>query len=346
MIRCGRRVDSGACPQGRRRRFKSYPHLKMTPTQFIQKELEGLKEFHKREVPKEQLADEIFRLLMSKKFRKYSANQELVEHIKNAIKLNIEKNQPLNLTFPHGAYKLWRLEEYPLPDWAELFTFIYYTTWLKPICEIYKPGVWFDFFVDDFIVPIINNTPTVDVYAYLKEEQNLLDFMKKYQPENLKITITQFKDQYSTPESFEKDLQESVKKLEETNPTFTKEELRSVELNAKPTSEQLIDPKWREKIKIIHDAYMPLKRETKYYYRPDKIPVFCQPLPSGKFLIVGTTKRSIAKFWVGVGVVIKDGDTYHESILSPKQLEASRFIIEKINIEGLSSKNFKSIRII
>ncbi len=318
----------------------------MTAQEHIKQELESIKNFHAKKISKENPADEIFSLLMSKKFRKYSAKPELVEHIKKAIEINIENNQPINFTFPHGAYKLWRLEEAPLPDWAELFSAMHYSKWVKTICEIYEPGVWFDFFVDDLIVPILNNTPKEDVEEYLKEWQNILDFLKNYQPKNLNMTITQFKDRYSQPEPFEEALEENIKNLKKTNPTFTEEQLQVVQLNARPTPEQLKDKYWREKILIIHDAYMPIKRGLGYYSKTDKIGVFSQPLPSGMFLVPGTTKTSIAKFWVGVGALKKDGESFKEYVLSPKQLESANFEWEEINIDGLEGKNFKKIRIL
>jgi hypothetical protein len=317
----------------------------MTPKEHIEQQLEKLKEFKPREIAKENLTDEIFRILMSKKFRKYFAKPELIEHIKNAIKLNIEKNQPINLVFPHGAYKLWRLEEAPLPDWAELFSAMYYTKWLKQICEIYKPGVWFEFFVDDIILPKIDNIPLETVNMYILEYQKVLDFLKKYQPKNFKMTITRFEDQYSSRDSFEKSLNESIKKFSLTNPVFTERQLQMVELNSKPTKEQLSDPNWREKICLIHDAYMVIKRALGYYFRPEKIPIFNQPLPSGMFLAVGTTKTSIAKFWVGIGILKQVENSFMEYILSPNQIKSTKLTEEKISIDGLDSKNFKRIKI-
>lgn len=317
----------------------------MTAQQYIQQELDKLKEFNPRKIAKENLADEIFRLLTSKKFRKYSANPELIEKIKSAIKLNIENNQAINVTFPHGAYKLWRLEEAPFPDWAELFAAMYYTKWLKPICEIYEPGVCFDYFVDDLIVPKLDNISIEDVELYIKEYKKVLDFLKQYQPKNFKMIVTQFESLFSSREEFEKSLRENIEKLSLTNPTFKEEDLKVVELNAKPTEEQLKDPQWREKIRLIHDAYIVLKRELGYYFKPEKIAVFSQPLASGKFLIVGTTKTSIAKFWVAVGALKKIGDSFIEHILSPKQIEVQKFTKEAVEIKGLDFKNFKSIRV-
>lgn len=317
----------------------------MKPAEYIQQQLDELSNFQPRNVPKEQLVDEIFRLLMSKKFRKYAANDELVAKIKKAIEIKVENNDPINITFPHGAYKLWRLKEAPVPDWAELFASMYYTKWLKPICEIYEPGVIFDYFVDDLIIPRMNGISTENVEQYIHEEQAILDFLKAYRPKNFSMVVTPFEKIWGSRETFNKELEESIEVLAKTNTTFSEADLVSVELNAKPTDEQLKDPDWKQKVRIIHDAYMPLKRRLGYYFEPEKIPAFCQPLPSGKFLIVGTTKTSIAKFWVGIGALKRTGDSYQEYVLSPKQIEKAPLTQENIYIEGLSSNNFQSINI-
>ncbi len=317
----------------------------MTPQDHILNELEELKRFEQRKVTKANLEDEIFRLLMSKKFRKYAANEELVAKIKKAIEINVENNDPINVTFPHGAYKLWSLKEAPVPDWAELFVSIYYTKWLKPICEIYEPGVTFDYFVDDLIIPRMNGIPMEDVEVYIEEERKILDFLKSYQPKNLEMTVTPFESIWGSRETFYAALNEEIDKLAKTNPIYIEADLVSVALNAKPTDEQLKDPDWKQKVRIIHDAYMPLKRSLGYYFEPEKIPVFCQPIPSGKFLIVGTTKTSIAKFWVGIGALKRNGESYKEYVLSPKQIEKVALTRESISIEGLSGSNFHSINI-
>lgn len=317
----------------------------MTPTEYIQKELNKIKEFQPKIFDQEKLPDEIFRLLMSKKFRKYSTKPELNEHIKNAIKTSVDNNQSIKLVFPYGAYKLWRLEESPNPDWAELFTAMYYTKWLKPICEIYQPGIVFEYFVDDYILPKIDNIPLKIVNVYLNEYQKILNFLKNYQPQNFKMKITRFGDIYGSPGKFDKDLQQSIKKLSAANPVFPPEDLKTTQLNAHPTEEQLKDPQWCQKILLIHDAYMIIKRGLGYTSNPEKIPVFCQPLASGKYLIVGTTKTSIAKFWVGVGALKRRGDEFIEYVLSPNQLETQKTTKEYTSITGLDSKNFSQIRI-
>lgn len=152
-------------------RFVSASHLQkhMTAQEYIQTKLNYLARPIGKESPSstDELATAIFNSLMSKKFRKYSANDELQQHIRNAIRINIKNKEPINITFLHGAYKLWRLDESPEADWAELFSLMYYSNWVKPICELYEPGVWFDFFVDDYIINRLDNIPMSDIRLYI-----------------------------------------------------------------------------------------------------------------------------------------------------------------------------------
>jgi hypothetical protein len=73
--------------------------------------------------------------------------------------------------------------------------------------------------------------------------------------------------------------------------------------------------------------------------------VFTQPLPSGSAISLGTTKSLIVKFWVGVGALKADGDSYKMLVLSPKQLADAECVFEDVNI-GLDGKNFKKVRVI
>lgn len=325
----------------------------MKANEYIQTKLNELKKPLGLETPskKEELIEAIFKALMSKKFRKYSANDELKVQVRNAITINVEKNRPINLTFLHGAYKLWRLEEAPEADWAELFSLMYYTNWVKPVCELYEPGVRFDFFVDDYIVNRLDNIPMTDIETYIKSYQELMDFLKQYQPKNLNMTITTVGSQFESEEAFNRSLQNNLEKLTAATPDGLPElndaQKAMVELNTKATDKQLKDPKWREKVYHLHNAYMPTKAEPGYHKgRPEKIMVFTQPLPSGTTISVGTTKSSIMKFWIGVGVLQPNAEDYKQIILSPGQLGSAKFDWESVSINGLVGKNFAKIRVL
>lgn len=297
------------------------------------------------------LAETIFRIVTSKKFRKYSATPELLQDITEAIRVNVAANEPIKFVYPHGVYKLWRLDEAPEADWAELFAFMHYTAWLKQICEIYEPGVWFDFYADDLLVPKINNISLEDVRAYQASYQKVLDFLKPYQPDNFKMTITTVGGQFESETAFDRQLEKDITRLAETLPgglpQLDEKRVVTIELNARPTEEQKQDPQWREKIALIHDAYLAYtKPETNYHFRPEKIRVFTSQLSSKKYLAVGTTKASIAKFWVGVGALQPNGDTYKQIILTPGQLSKASFEWQDIDIANLKGRNFSRIRIL
>jgi hypothetical protein len=325
----------------------------MNPQEYIQAKLDELSEASNLPKPSNEgeLAERICTLLMSKKFRKYSATPELIEYIKNATRLNIQKYEPINVTFLHGAYKLWRLEESPEADWAELFSLIYYSKWVKPICDIYEPGVWFDFFVDDLIIPKLDNVPLSDIHAYIKSYQAIMDFLKQFQPSNLGMTITPVGGQFASESAFDESLQRNLEKLNAETPgglpQLTDAQIAMVELNTKVTDAQAKDPQWREKVFQLHNAYMSTKAEPGYHKnRPEKILAFTQPLPSGTTISVGTTKDSIMKFWVGVGVLRPHDNSYRQIILSPAQLAEAKFQIKDIQIPGLTGKNFARIRVL
>lgn len=313
----------------------------MTAEQYIQSELEKLKTPLDLR-PEADLEAQIVRLLLSKKFRKYSANDALIQHIKDVVHNSVSNNQPINLTFLHGAYKLWRLDESPEADWAELFALMYYTKYVKPICEIYEPGIWFDFFVDDWIVEIMDNISSEEIDAYIESYQKTIDFLKAYQPTNLKMTTTRVSSCFASRDEFDKKLAEKLSTL--PLPELSESAAKTVELNVRQTETTTLDPLWREKIFQLHNAYLGIKSEAGYHKnRPDKILVFNQPLPSGTTISLGTTKSSIAKFWVSVGALRPSNGSYKMVVLSPSQLESANYDWQDVNV-GIEGKNFSKIR--
>lgn len=317
----------------------------MKPSEYILNELNELSSFKPTTVDDADLIDTIYKFLMSKKFRKYATNPEYIPHIRSAISIAIEKNEPIKLTLVFGGYKLWRLEESPSVDWAELFSLMYYTKWLIPICNVYKPGVWFDFFSDDVILEIMDNIPRKDTHEYLESFKHLLAFIKGYIPENLKYTLNRVEDQYTNYDEFKKELDKSIDEMQKNElPQLTPEQESLVELNVRTNPNQKNDPHWKQNVFLIHESYAKSSKRRPYYRNPEKIFVITKQMKDS--IAIGTTKTSVVKFWVGVGVLKKKEDRYIEYILSPRQLEAAKFDIADIRIDGLDSKNFNTIRIL
>lgn len=319
----------------------------MTPKEFIEYRLNELKKEDKT-VPIVELPDFIFKTIMSKKFRKFSVIPEYQEHIKKVISESIKDNLPIKFSFPFGGYKLWRFEETPEVDWAELFTLMYYAKWLKPICEAYEPGILFDFSSDDIIVERMNNIPKKDTEQYRKSFTDVVNFLGKYIPTNMKFTFTPISSFY-TQEEFEIDLADKIEKQKQEFgglPVLDDKKREMVELNVKLNEGQDKDPLWREKVELIHQAYYTVDKRRPYNRASDKILAFPYPLKDGKSIAMGTTKTSVAKFWVGVGALKKKDDGFIEYVLSPSQVETTKSTFEPISIEDLSGKNFSKLRII
>ena len=285
---------------------------------------------------------------MFKKFRKYSVTSEYQKHIKSAVESCVSRNEPIKISFVFGGYKLWRLEESPEVDWAELFSLIYFTNWLKSITEIYQPGVWLDFFSDDIILETMNNVPKDDTDQYIESFRNLLEFIQRYIPENLSFTLNRVVDQYGTYEEFQKDLENSIEQVRSSlggkMPVLTPEQMAAIDLNVKIIPDQESDPYWREKVQLIHDGYSRVSKRRSYYRAADKIMVVNKSIKDS--LAIGTTKNSIVKFWIGAGVLERMNDTFVDHIFSPKRLETMQLVKQDISVPGLERKNFRRIKIL
>lgn len=324
----------------------------MTAQEYIESSLSELQQPVELPIPQspDEMAQAVFQLLTSKKFRKYSLTPEYTEHIRGAIRENIANNQPINLTFMGGSYKLWRLDESPECDWAELFALVHYSRWVKSICAIYEPGVWFDFMLDDFIVSKLHTASDEDVAAYRASRDKLLEFLKPYQPKKLHMTNTGIGTLFDSADDYESRLDNAFKQLQSELPggllSVDDKTLATVELNANVTPEKKADPQWREKIETLHSAYMRIKGETGYSTMSTKIRAFTQPFPNGTCIAVGSTKDSVAKFWVGIGALKPKDDSYRQLVLSPGQLDKAEFDWQDVVIQGLEGKNFKRIRVL
>ena len=321
----------------------------MEPEDYIQNRLSALgKENQAEKIDSEkELVDFIYKSIMSKKFRKYSVNLEYQKEIYSAIELNVKNSQPIKITLVFGGYKLWRLDESPEVDWAELFSMIYYANWIKPVADNYKPGVWFDFYSDDIILRTINNIPEKDTEDYCESFQKLLIFLKSYIPKNITMTLNRVGKQYKTYNDFQTELNTKIDELRKQNlglPNLTPEQISTIELNVKLKPGQDKNPQWREKIALIHDSYMIISKRRPYYRTPDKIVAITRPVKNT--IAVGTTKSSVVKFWVGVGALKKQDQSWIETILSPEQLKNTKFSWQETNIKNLNLKNFHKIRII
>jgi len=327
----------------------------MNAQEYITSQLQALKEpvlsDVKQTVGKE-MTDTIFRTLMSKKFRKYSVPDKNQAILRAAIEKNVANNEPIKISWPFGGYKLWRFEETPEVDWAELFSIMYIIRWLRPVCVLYPKGVDFTFWVDEVVIAQMNNIAQADLDAYQESFANLLNFIKPWMPSNLKFEVFLERSQYESNEVFQMGIAAEMGKLSRERVAdpqpLSDAAIRSIEMNVRLKPGQAQDPLWREKVDLMHNAYYNLQEQQKRIrpsYTTSNITAF-SVLFEPNVIPIGTTKTSIAKFWVGVGALQKRGDSFMETILSLSQIDKVHAKWESVKVDGLSGKNFSKIRII
>lgn len=294
------------------------------------------------------LEEAIFTKVMSKKFRKLKVDDKGIETTKKAIRTAIERKEPVTIGILFGGNKLWRFEEAPEIDWAELFSLTYFVLWIKGIASVYEHGARIEYYSQDISVERLNNIFRSETNKYSETFLSMLDFIKPYLPKGISITYKRHIDEYKDPSTYDKEIEEAKKEILAENkgklPKLDEHMKAATELNVKLTPKQADDPQWREKVELEHQAIFKTPVLIKYFNDPILVPACPTWYP--ETIATGSTKRSYAKFWAGVGVLKWENDSFVELVLTPKQLKAADFVWENVNIKGLEGKNFKRVRVV
>jgi len=301
------------------------------------------------DIPNGEVEKAILARAMSKKFRKLKADEPAIETAKKAISIAVKNNEPVRLMLFFGGNKLWNLDEAPEIDWGELFATLYYANWAKYIAEVYAPGATIEYFSMDIAVDRLNNVLPEETQHYTGGMLELFDWIGNYLPRGVHLKYTRMGDLYSSVEEFNHDMDEGAKKWQEANkreyPEMTEAKKIATALNVRLVAGQEEDDLWMEKSELQHRAVFMTKIGSKYMFDESVIP-HCPTLYSG-FIATGSTKKSLAKFWVGVGALEKKlSGGFNDIILPPKQLESKNYNWVNVKIEGLKGKNFNRIRVL
>ena len=323
----------------------------MTAQEYIQSTLEELaKPIEQQDIGSKTLEDAIYAKVMSKKFRKLKADDDAVNITKRAIKHAIDNNAPLAFNVVFGGNKLWTLDEAPEIDWAELFATTYFLKWLKTIASVYEYGAKLEFYSEDVVLEVMNNLPKSETDQYSEGFKNMLNWLEQYIPDGISVSYRRYGEDYESYDHFLTELEEAKKKVSDELkgmlPSLDDAQKYATELNVRPSPGQTDDPLWREKVELIHQSIERTETIERYFDDPQYVPV-C-PIYFPGCITTGSTKKSLAKFWVGIGALqkIKNTHEYREIILTPKQLENSSFEWEDTAIKGLIGRNLSKIRVI
>ncbi len=326
------------------------PHLQknMTAEQYILSQIESLAApIVVESIKGEELADAIYAKVMSKKFRKLKPGKECVVLTKKAIDLCVEEGRPIEIFQMFGGNKLWRFEEAPEIDWAELFSFIYFMHWCRSIASVYEPGVQYTYFSQDISIERLNNIPREETDQYSQSFKRMLEWLKEYLPANIKVIYQRHFDLFDNPDDYNIEIEHAKQLVLANNngqlPVLDEKMKAATQLNVRLKPGQDNDPAWQEKVELEHQAIFRTSTLQAPMNNPYKI--WTCPTYYPDSVVTGSTKRSLAKFWAAVGALEKDSEGYHEVVLTPKQLADAKFHWEDISIDGLTGKNFKKIRI-
>lgn len=332
-------------------RFMSTSHLQtiMTAQEYIQKKLNALKEFAPDAGDLKGTSEEIvYARLMSKKFRKVRAGQPCIDITKRVVAKAVKNQTPILVTECFGGNKLWRFDEAPEIDWAELFSLMYFMEWMKYVAVVHKPGMIFDYFSQDLAVEHLDNLTRAELDTYSSTFRAMIEWVKPYLPENVSITYRRHREMFDDESTYDVELATAQQKyLDEHDgklPVLTDAMKARTELNVRLLDGQDKDPLWREKTELQHQALFETPTLKTYLDFPDMI--WTCPTYYDDSIVTGSTKKSMAKFWAGVGALERSGDAYNELVLTPKQLANATFDWEDVSLPGLTGKNFSKIRIL
>lgn len=324
-------------------RLKTCGQCTLTPKDVQVIKQDGLKTF-------------LFAQITRKKFRKWKVGEAAKERILRVLEYCIANQEPIIFRFRFGGYKLWRLDSAPEVDWAEFFTFAYYSEYLAPIIAAHKPGAKVMFTSDDVFVERLDNIPKEDTEKYYASFTALAAEFKKYAPENFSIEMFKHSSLFAAPSELEKEFDAKMKEIapiweHETPPEKKAAALATSELNITWDGIQdlttLTDIEKKNKIlqsAIMHDALVQMPTIRSFAENnPALIYIFTTPL-SDKVIALGTTKTSAAKFWVGTGVLEERDGQYFDRILTPSQIKKmNQAPKNSIPLALIPGKNFASI---
>lgn len=320
----------------------------MTAQEYLQNKLEELKRPEPLQAIKtDELEQLILAKVLSKKFRKNKADDTAIKLCEKAIHYAIKNKKPVKIGLLFGGYKLWRFDEAPEVDWAELLNLIYFTRWMKTIASVYEYGVKFEYYSQDVSIERLNNIPRSETDRYSETFRELLDWFKQYLPERVTFNYRRQAEEYSDINEYDTEIEKAKAKMFADNgnklPNLSETQKLATELNVRPRSDQTNDPQWREKVELEHQAIFTTETLTPYLIDETIIPTCSTPFEG--MIVTGSTKHSIAKFWAGVGALQPSDDGFKDLVLTPKQLEDSNFEWQKIDL-GINGKNFDKIRVL
>jgi hypothetical protein len=311
-------------------------------------------------------AEFIMDKLMRKKFRR-RVGDDVRKTIAEKVAACLQSGEPIHLVIPFGSYKHFWNSSHPEPDWAEVTHFLWMTEYVSPILAVHEAGVVLEYVSEDLILPLMNNYPESALETYAAKFRELIEWYRKYIPDNLQIDFWRVGDKY--------DAQAIINKVEallpERRAVFAKlsaeaqeQELhrstRSVLWQGKDDLTNLSDEQKRQRTvdsRLIELAYYDIEASPEflgeYFWQGSRICIcfsFGLSPDNDEFgdLTIATSLGSIVDFWIGRGVLKQHDGKFYGSIISKNQYENSAANTTTVKVDTklkTISKNYENIEI-
>ena len=278
---------------------------------------EGQKEFLRAQV-------------LTRKYRKQAADSTAQERITEAIDLAVAGNKPLRFLHTMGGYKVWRVPSRSEVDWADFFNIAYLLQYLSGIAAGYAPGVSLTYYLYTLLPERHNNLTAAEITSYVDSFTALVDEFRPYLPDNLSLSIVRDTDLYTRDEYFTLLDENRVVVRDLFDRLSWRDELvaqahRNIKWDGAEDWRGLSEAEKQEKVlssALTELAGIALRRQAEFISAPENVLLFVTARRENGFLGVGSTKSSVAKHWVGTGLIEYWRETLRDKILSPTQWEA------------------------
>lgn len=290
--------------------------------------------------------------LLSKKFRKWRLDVECLLNIEEEVSAAIDDVRPIRIFFAQGAYKLWRVKSSPKVNWAEFFNISYLLQYIAPIAKVYNPGIELTYFFLTVLPQTHNNLSSEEIASYQQSFENLLNKFRPFLPKNISVRIVTDVDIH-TRTKYDRLLAQAMAKAEERFLAWP------VAKQADYMRRAWLNIKWKgvqdwttlteeQKARLVKRAVLYEYTATQDILIEDKKGkgVILSTLPKEDSIGIGSTYTSVAKHWVGEGVIETSNDTFYPRILSPSQYDLARLkkhIIMKTSV--LDLEGFETIEV-
>jgi hypothetical protein len=302
------------------------------------------------------LPEALLSIITDSHFRRSRLDERSAEDTIAKISRQAAANQPILFSLPFGGYKSWRVASAPQPDWAEVFSLNYLSTYMLHVAASYRPGARIDFTYCSGVIDRMSNMPLRYSTEYLLSFSALLAVFNSLLPERVRFGLVDITSFYTRDE-----LEAELSKNLELNRGLWSEQSRSAERERKIRSAErnlmrhgIQDLSSLAPSDFAHrcqesamwcDAVDSLHKRRGFNKYGERIQlVFVRgPTPS---IHIGSCETAAFHFWVGTGVAeiaakATTAATVRQRIISQgafEQLTGGNSIVEyvRIPIEGSS----------